>query len=1135
MKLKNDRVLITVVAFLMIFTVVFSVSAEDTIPITEIQSNTEDGDASVYAGETVTSEGVVTAVSDNGFYMQDGKKPWSGIWVYSSSSEVAPGDKVRVTGLIEEYYELTEFNDPESVEVIGKGEIPEPITLETNEVSQEKYEGVLVRIKDLEVTNPAAGHGEWLVDDGSGETKIAGSNVGDSATPTTEGQEIDYIEGPVNFDFGEFKIEPKDISGLEISFPDKGNLGEEVTYPEDLEKIDDFYEHILKDDIEVSTYESGVTLKFTTTKDISNIEVEYGLSEGEKFKRPAFTEEVSKNLEEEKTEHEVNIDLENLNIKDEALINYRMYLDNVPYGERFKVAKTDNGYKLLPFIKEGPFVDKITENSAVISWDTSVPTKGKVMVNGKKYTSDEEDTQHEIKVDNLNPEKKYDYIVENTDVNDDYTWKYNSQFTTESNDDKFKFTYMSDSRGTDEKEGLNAYANTFNYEMVSNLLLDTYERDTEFIIYGGDLVAGYANNVSDFKMQLDAFKDATELIGSEIPIYELMGNHESVYTSYDDGSTYSIQFDKEGDNSAESIFAKEFVNFENGPKPEHETAPSYKENAYYFDYDNTRFIALNTHYWWNSNPEKYGGNLDGFIMENQMNWVKDKIKSAENNSQIDHIIPIMHSPPFPNSGHIDDSMWYEGQKEYVLEMRDELWNTFADSSKTNIVLASHEHNYQKTLITPETPVKANMSSGDYSNSVWQIVSAGAGAPKYEQSYGPWSSYVQEFIEENNYIQFDVDGKELTLKAIDSKGNKIDEMTVNSEKEEKDSYKFATFNIENLTTEQVQEKGDPQAEAAAEIIQRVNPDVLLINELDNNIQQGENTSRTNVEAFIDNYLKEPQKDNLDGVDYEYVYFGKSNTGVHSGFDLDNNGEIDDTPGDGTYGNDAFGFGEYPGQYAMAFLSKYPIEEDEIRTLRKFRWKDMPDNKMPTEFYSKGAQYIFRLSSKSHWDIPVNINGETIHAIMAHPTPPVFDGEHNRNGKRNHDEIRLIADYINDKSYIYSDDGQKGGLNEDSKFVVMGDMNANPGEKENYEAADLLLEHDRINSDPLPVGQGGIEVGPGARNNTQEDMLLDYVLPSDNLNLLGSAVVRPGTGPKAMDFIETVKKASDHNMVWIEISF
>ena len=1131
----TKKTLIFSIIILLILTAVFSASAEEVIPIKEIQSNTKDGDASAYAGETVTSEGIVTAVSDNGFYMQGGKEPWSGIWVYVTA-EVAPGDKVRVTGKIDEYYQLTEFNQPEKVEVIGSADIPEPITLKTSEVSQEKYEGVLVRIEGLEVTNPTAGHGEWLVNDGSGEAKIAGSNIGDSATPAKEGQKVEYIEGAVTFDYGEFKIEPKDISGLKVTFPDKGKIGEEASFPEDLEKIEEDYDHILTDEVKVNTNDKGATLEFTTSRKVSEIMVEYGIAESEKIKRPTFTEKITKKLDKEKNNHKININLDKLNINEETLVNFRIHADKIPYGEKFKVKKENNGYKLLPYIKEGPFVDQIAKNSAIISWETNIPTTSEIKVGNLSFFEEEKTKNHEIKIQGLNPETKYNYNIINNANNSNYKWQYESSFKTESNDNKFSFAFMGDGRAEDAEAGLEVYADSFNYDTTTNLFIDAYNRKSDFVIFGGDLIDGYTNKVEDYRFQLESWKNASEIVGSKMPIYEIMGNHEAVYTAFDDGSQYGLQFDKKGKNSAEAIFADEFVNPINGPKKEHNTAPSYNENAYYFDYDNARFIIMNTNYWWSSSPEKYGGNLEGYILDNQMKWVKDKIAEAENNDNIDHIIPVLHEPAFPNGGHIDDTMWYNGQKEYVLNMRDELIKTLTESEKTNILLGSDEHNYQRLLLTEDTPVYANMMSDDYSGHLWQITSGGAGAPKYDREYGPWGSYLKEFKAKENYVKVDINGKELSIKAIDNKGNILDEkVLVEKDKNEKRSYKFATFNIENLTTEQVQKKGDPQAEAAAEIIQRVNPDVLMINELANNIQQGKNISQTNIRAFIENYLKDPQKENLEGVNYKYVYFGKSNTGVHSGFDMDNNGKIDDTAGDGSYGNDAFGYGEYPGQYAMAFVSKYPIDTDEIRTLRKFRWKDMPDNKMPEEFYSKPAQSIFRLSSKSHWDIPVEIGGETVHVLAAHPTPPVFDGEYNRNGKRNHDEVRLIADYISNKDYIYSDDGEKGGLSKNSKFVVMGDMNANPGEKENYKAADLLLDHKRIDSDPLPVGQGGIEVGPGARNNTQENMLLDYVLPSNNLNLLGSAVMRPGVGPNAMEFNETVKQASDHNMVWIEISF
>ena len=1067
--------------------------------------------------------------------MQDGKEAWAGIWVYVTA-EVAPGDKVRVTGEIDEYYQLTEFNQPEKVEVIGSADIPEPIKLKTSEVSQEKYEGVLVRIEDLEVTNPTAGHGEWLVTDGSGETKIAGSNVGASATPAKEGQQVEYIEGPVTFDYGEYKIEPKDISGLKVSFPDKGKIGEQATHPEDLEKIKEDYDHILTGDVEVNTSDNGVTLSFTTSKKVSELKVEYGISENKKMQRLNFSEETTKNLDNGKTDHKITLNLDKLNIDNESLINYRIHADKIPYGEKIKVKKENNSYKLLPYISEGPFIDQVKENSAVISWETNVPTKGEVKVGNLSFWDEKTTKNHEIKVQGLNPETNYDYKIINTADDSNYKWEFQSSFKSESNDNQFSFAFMGDGRAEDAEAGLEVYADSFNYDTTTNLLIDAYKRNSDFVIFGGDLIDGYTNKADDYRFQLESWKNATELVGSSLPIYEVMGNHEAVYTAYDDGSTYGLQFDKKGENSAESIFADEFVNPINGPDKEHESAPSYDENAYYFDYDNARFIVMNTNYWWTSNPEEYGGNLEGYILEKQMNWVKNKIAEAENNSEIDHIIPVLHEPSFPNGGHIDDTMWYSGQKEYVLDMRDELIKTLTESEKTNVLLGSDEHNYQRLLITEDTPVYASMMSDDYSGHLWQIVSGGAGAPKYDREYGPWGSYLKEFEAKENYVKINIDGKELSIKAIDNKGNILDEKVLVEENKQKDkSYKFATFNIENLTTEQVQQKGDSQAKAAAEIIQRVNPDILAINEIDNNIQQGKFISKTNVEAFVENYLNVVQKEGLEAVDYKYVYFGNSNTGIHSGFDLDNSGKIDDSSGDGTYGNDAFGYGEYPGQYAMAFLSKYPIVEKEIKTFQKFRWKDMPNNKMPTEFYSKPAQNIFRLSSKSHWDIPVNINGEKVHILMAHPTPPVFDGEYNRNGKRNHDEVRLIADYISNKDYIYSDDGEKGGLNKNSKFVVMGDMNANPGEKENYQAANLLLDHDRINSNPLPVSMGGLEVGPGARHNTQENMLLDYVLPSKNLNLLGSAVMRPGVGPNAMEFIKTVKEASDHNMVWIEISF
>ena len=79
-----------------------------------------------------------------------------------------------------------------------------------------------------------------------------------------------------------------------------------------------------------------------------------------------------------------------------------------------------------------------------------------------------------------------------------------------------------------------------------------------------------------------------------------------------------------------------------------------------------------------------------------------------------------------------------------------------------------------------------------------------------------------------------------------------------------------------------------------------------------------------------------------------------------------------------------------------------------------------------WYTDAELAVLPLSSKSHWDIPIRIGNRTVHFLASHPTPPVFDGDEDRNGRRNFDEIRLWADYVNGgdaAGYIYDDHGKR----------------------------------------------------------------------------------------------------------------
>ncbi|RRJ32192.1 endonuclease/exonuclease/phosphatase family protein [Halocatena pleomorpha] len=357
-----------------------------------------------------------------------------------------------------------------------------------------------------------------------------------------------------------------------------------------------------------------------------------------------------------------------------------------------------------------------------------------------------------------------------------------------------------------------------------------------------------------------------------------------------------------------------------------------------------------------------------------------------------------------------------------------------------------------------------------------------------------------------------------------------------------SVTFATYNIENLTTEQVQSRGDPQAAAAARVIQEVRPDVLALNELVNNRQASAvkdvPATPTNTRAFVKNYLCVPQREDLTGIEYPYVYTPPSNTGVHSGMDLDNDGTVDDTPGDQGYADDAYGFGQYPGQYALAIISRYPIETDAIRSFRRFRWQDMPDSEIvrdPTydvRLTDKEADR-FRLSSKTHVDVPIACPDTTVHTLLAHPTPPVFDGPENFNGKRCHDEIRLLADYADGASYVYDDNEQRGGLHDNASYVLLGDMNASPGDGETLRAVNTYFLDGEFNTRRFPTSPGGAQAG-SPYLTAEFGQQVDYVLPSPDLSVCDSAVVWPSENANKRGLRRDVEAASDHRLVWADVA-
>lgn len=371
-----------------------------------------------------------------------------------------------------------------------------------------------------------------------------------------------------------------------------------------------------------------------------------------------------------------------------------------------------------------------------------------------------------------------------------------------------------------------------------------------------------------------------------------------------------------------------------------------------------------------------------------------------------------------------------------------------------------------------------------------------------------------------------------------------------------SVRFATFNASlnrnnaGQLASDLSTPNNPQAAAVAEIIQRANPDVLLVNEFD--------YDPAAAELFRANYLEVPHN-GVPGVRYDYLFIAPSNTGIYSGYDLDNSGAAGDfVP------NDSFGFGFFPGQFGMLVLSKYPIDYDAVRTFQHFLWKDMPgallpddpNTPEPADWYSPEELDVFRLSSKSHWDVPIDIGGSTVHFLVSHPTPPVFDGPEDRNGTRNYDEIGFWADYVTPGAggYIYDDAGGWGGLKPGSLFVIAGDQNSDPLDGDSIPGAiQQLLNNPRINTSLTPSSEGAVEAAilqDAANDNHLSDpkydtadfsdgapgnLRADYVLPSRNMRMLDGAVFWPLQEETEIFALTGVFPfpSSDHRLVWIDV--
>jgi hypothetical protein len=314
------------------------------------------------------------------------------------------------------------------------------------------------------------------------------------------------------------------------------------------------------------------------------------------------------------------------------------------------------------------------------------------------------------------------------------------------------------------------------------------------------------------------------------------------------------------------------------------------------------------------------------------------------------------------------------------------------------------------------------------------------------------------------------------------------------------------------------RGDAQVDAFSNVVRRVSPDILVVQGVDYD------HDLVALRALRDRIHR------ASGPHYPNLFSKKPNTGMATGLDMDGDGRVGRS-------RDKQGFGRFAGQSGMAILSRWPIGKEHAKDFSHLKWRDLPLAKLPQKmgapFPSTKAQEVQRLSSVGHWVVPIQLPNDMRLTLMTfHATPPVFDGPEDRNGWRNHDEIRFWQRFL---------DGEFG-LAPETGFVLLGDANLDSVDGEGRKTAIQSLLSDPRLQDTMPKRPAPVRQGTGQKGNPRLDTVawpedgpghlrVQYLLASRDMKIEKSGVHWP---PEGSDAGKDASLAGPHRMIWADIT-
>jgi len=474
-----------------------------------------------------------------------------------------------------------------------------------------------------------------------------------------------------------------------------------------------------------------------------------------------------------------------------AVIGYRIISSTggMVYDGRVRFKGT-GPFEPAVTMLEGPFVANVESRRAVIWFTLTQPAPCSITVNARSFPCRDGDAHQEIQIEGLAPSTDYSYTVRYGEYEEQYGFR---TFPPRGSQRPFTFSYSSDSRGG--QGGGERNFNGPNAYIMRRTVSLARQRQSAFMLFTGDLVSGGMTDGNALRVELANWKRTVEPHGHWMPVYTGIGNHEAVVREFVGENNRVLRMDRfpYDTESQEAVFRSALVNPENGPESEDGSAwdpnpsatdfPSYRETAYWFAHANTAMVVLNSNYWYSSSmgsaPEQEG-NPHAYLMDNQMAWLKATLAELEKNTAITHVFLSVHTPVFPNGGHVGDDMWYRGKNDIrpriagktvakgIIERRDDLLTLIQMSPKVIAVLTGDEHNYNRLRLDATVPIYPDdwtLPKVTLKRPFFQVNNGAAGAPYYAQDKTPWSAFVKGFSTQHALCLFHIEGPRVRMEVV----------------------------------------------------------------------------------------------------------------------------------------------------------------------------------------------------------------------------------------------------------------------------------------------------------------------------------------------------------------------------------